>query len=560
MRTVFQLHTLGAIALAVAAACGSAQAAEGWASTKTMKHDVGTAVEGLAMRAGETVHVAVALNLRNKPELDQLTHALMTGQSSRHITSEEFMARHAPSDADVAAVVAHLSKAGFVNIKVAGNHLLVSADGTAATVMAGFNADLRHFSVDGRDAYANVTDAQVPAHLANIVLAVHGLQNVHASHTMHKVFDESKAGVDAAAGSAKAVGHNPTDFPTIYDANGLPAATNATIAIISEGNIAQTLTDLSAFATKNSLDQPNVQEIDVGTKGTDTSGLIEWNMDSQSSLSAAGGKVKKMIFYVATTLDDAPLTEAYNQAVTDNVAKTINVSLGECETGAVNSGIETSNDAIFETAVAQGQVFSVSSGDSGSFECGKKTGGQSYPAVSPYVMALGGTLLKTTNTTTWASESVWACSSSLTCSLLGGAGGGVSTSEAAPAWQVSSGVLGSSTKRGVPDVSFDADPSSGALVLNGSKTTQVGGTSLAAPLFTGFWARIQSKNNNSLVFPASAIYSYGHVAANAKNMFHDVTSGSNGGYKAATGWDYASGFGTLDVGKFSAFIDAHSGF
>ena len=559
MRTVFQLPTLGAIALAAAAVCGSAQAAEGWVSTKTLKHDVGAAAEGLSAQAGESIHVAIALNLRNKAALDKLTNALMSGQSNRHITSEEFMARHAPSDADVAAVVAHLGKAGFVNIKVAGNHLLVSADGTAATVKAGFNADLRHFSVEGRDAYANVTDAQVPAHLASIVSAVHGLQNVHTSHTMHQVFDDSKAVVEAAAGGS-AVGHNPTDFPTIYDADSLPAATNTTIAIISEGNIAQTLTDLSAFATKNSLTQPTVQEIDVGAKGTDTSGLIEWDMDSQASLSAAGGKVKKMIFYVSTTLDDAPLTEAYNQAVTDNVAKVINVSLGECETAAANSGIEATDDAIFQTAVAQGQVFSVSSGDSGSFQCGKKTGGQSYPTVSPYVMSIGGTLLKTTNTTTWTSETVWACSSSLTCSLLGGTGGGISTTENAPAWQISSGVIGTSTKRNVPDIAFDASPNSGALVMNGSKTTQVGGTSLSAPLFTGFWARIQSKNNNSLVFPASAIYSYGHVASNAKNMFHDVTSGSNGGYKAATGWDNTTGFGTLDVGKFSAFIDTHSGF
>jgi len=558
MRTVSRLQTLGALALAAAAACGSAQAAEGWAATRTLKHDVGNAAEGLAMQAGEAVHVAVALKLRDKAGLDALTTALMSGRSSRHITSAEFMARHAPTDAQVAAVVAHLSKAGFVNIKIAGNHMLVSADGTAATVKAGFNAELRHFAVEGRDAYANVTDAQVPAHLAGIVSAVHGLQSVHVAHTMHKVLPEG-AQVEAA-GAGSAVGHNPMDFPSIYDANGLPPATNSTIAIISEGDISQTLTDLTAFANNNGLEQPLVDKVVVGAPGTDTSGVIEWNMDSQSSLAAAGGKVKKMIFYVSTTLQDAPLTEAYNQAVTDNVAQSINVSLGECETAAANSGIEATDDAIFQIAVAQGQVFSVSSGDSGSYQCGKKTGGQSYPAVSPYVMAIGGTLVKTTGTTTWASETVWSCSSSLACQLAGGTGGGVSTTENAPAWQISSGVLGTSTKRGIPDIAFDGSPNSGALVLNNGKTTQVGGTSLSAPLFAGFWARIQSKNNNTLVYPASAIYSYGHVASNAKNMFHDITKGSNGGYTAAAGWDNTTGFGTLDVGKFSAFIDTHSGF
>jgi pseudomonalisin/xanthomonalisin len=43
-------------------------------------------------------------------------------------------------------------------------------------------------------------------------------------------------------------------------------------------------------------------------------------------------------------------------------------------------------------------------------------------------------------------------------------------------------------------------------------------------------------------------------------MFHDVKSGSNGGYTAAAGWDYASGFGSLDVGKFDNFVKHHSGF
>ena len=88
------------------------------------------------------------------------------------------------------------------------------------------------------------------------------------------------------------------------------------------------------------------------------------------------------------------------------------------------------------------------------------------------------------------------------------------------------------------------------VLINGSNQ-QIGGTSLAAPLFTGFWARVQSANNNGLGFPANAIYTN---AAAHPNMFHDVTTGSNGGYSAAQGWDYASGFGSLNVSNFAAVI------
>jgi pseudomonalisin/xanthomonalisin len=554
MRQAFRSGLLGALALAAAAACGPARTTAAWAATHTMKHDVGAAVAGAALQPGEPVHVAVTLQMRHQPEMDALTAALLSGRATRHISSAEFLEHFAPTEAQAEAVVAHLRSAGFTNIEVAGNRMLVSADGDAATVEAAFDTPLRHFTVDGRERYANTADARVPAHLAGIVNAVLGLQNVHAARTMLRRPDPSSAQADPLT----KVGHDPTEFPAIYDATALPSATAGTIGIISEGDITQTIADLDTFAANSGFPAPTIHKIVVGAAGTDTSGVVEWNMDSQVSLSAAGGHVKAVNFYVATTLDAAPLTAAYNRAVTDNVAKAVNVSLGECETAAKNSGEEASDDAIFQIAMAQGQVFSVSSGDSGSFTCGSKKGGQSYPSVSPYVISLGGTSLSTTNQTTWAGETVWACSGALGCEILGGAGGGASATEAAPQWQLDAGVLGASTKRGIPDVSFVADPATGAMVLVGTKSEQVGGTSLAAPLFTGFWLRVQGDNGNALVFPANALYQYG--PANSKKMFHDVKSGSNGGYTAAAGWDYASGFGSLDVGKFDNFVKHHSGF
>jgi xanthomonalisin len=173
-------------------------------------------------------------------------------------------------------------------------------------------------------------------------------------------------------------------------------------------------------------------------------------------------------------------------------------------------------------------------------------------------MAIGGTTLSTTNGNTWAGETVWSCTSASSCqqSSSGGAGGGPSLTENAPSWQTAAGVLGTSTKRGVPDISFDASPNSGALVLVSGSNEQVGGTSLAAPLFAGFYARVQSANNNTLPFPAQTIY---QGAAANPSWFHDVTSGSQG-FSAATGWDYASGYGSLQIANFaSAFGGGGSG-
>ena len=40
-----------------------------------------------------------------------------------------------------------------------------------------------------------------------------------------------------------------------------------------------------------------------------------------------------------------------------------------------------------------------------------------------------------------------------------------------------------------------------------------------------------------------------HLYSAPTSIYHDVTSGSNGGESATTGWDLASGFGSIIVGN-----------
>jgi pseudomonalisin/xanthomonalisin len=528
-------------ALIVAAFGGPAVAATNWVSTATGAPEVYAASTGEPMAAheevapGQSLHVVVTLKLRNRADLDQRLARIHAGSTTDYINGTQAAQLYLPTAAQAQAVVAHLTQAGFRNIVVAPNRLVISADGSAANAKTAFHTTLRNFGSGADRRFANVTEAQVPAHLGGVVLAVHGLQNAVGFHTMAHI----------AARTAAASGHKPTDFPIIYDASSMAPASNATLAIISEGDLTQTLTDLKTFESQAGYTPVNATVTYVGTKSSDTSGTVEWNLDSQDSLAAAGGALKQMIFYAASSLADGPLTQAYNQAVSEHKASVINVSLGECERAAKRSGVEASDDQIFALGAAQGQTFSISTGDSGSAECGKRRTGQSYPAVSPYVMSIGGTTL-TGSGSTYQGETVWS-----------GTGGGASVTEKAPSWQVSSGVLGSSTMRGVPDVSFDADPNSGAIITVNGRSEQVGGTSLSAPLFAGFWARIQSANGNALTYPDPAIYQY--AAANP-SLFHDVTRGSNGSYSAKAGWDYTTGWGSLDVAKFASFVSTHSGF
>jgi hypothetical protein len=114
----------------------------------------------------------------------------------------------------------------------------------------------------------------------------------------------------------------------------------------------QTITDLNTFTANNGL--PTVSTLTVNTNGssTDTAGVIEWNLDSQDMVGAAGGQVGTMIFYNIPTLSNTNLTADINTVVSRNETKIINVSLGECETAARGDGSAAAQDQSFAVGVA----------------------------------------------------------------------------------------------------------------------------------------------------------------------------------------------------------------
>ena len=106
-----------------------------------------------------------------------------------------------------------------------------------------------------------------------------------------------------------------------------------------------------------------------------------------------------------------------------------------------------------------GTVITASSGDSG-YRDWDSEGPlfTSFPASSPHVVAVGGTLLRLLSGA-WTEETVWNSS--------GASGGGCSSRFTAPAWQQAVKewfAVGCETKRSVADVAADADPHSGIAV------------------------------------------------------------------------------------------------
>ncbi len=528
------LGAVWALASTVAAAAGVDAS---WKTTATHAHVSAAAGTSNLLPFNVPIQVQVALKIQNRTSLDNFIAAAHDPASPlfrAKLKAGDLTANFLPSQAQAQAVANYLSRAGFTNISISANRLLVSADGTAGNARTAFGTRfVKATDENGRAAYANIDDAKVPAALADLVLSVSGLQTVTHPHTMIvKAAQQNSGTTHGRPGSGSTlVGHNPTTFPTIYDVGSTPTASTITVGIISDGDMTQPLKDLTSFTTANHLPAVNTQVVTVGTPGTDTSGTPEWDLDSQDIVGMSGG-VGKLIFYAANSLTNSALTAAFNRVVSDNQAQVINVSLGECETSAYQDGSMAADDQIFALGVAQGQTFSISTGDSGSNECTKKPTGTtpSYPASSPYVVAVSGTSVTTGTSSSWVSETLWS-----------GSGGSPSTVEPKPSWQT----RGGGTTRDVADVAFDADPNSGAIIIVNGSNAQYGGTSLSAPLFAATWARMLAAHPG-LGFAAPHLYTVSTAS------YHDITSGSNGGETAAVGWDYASGFGSGIVSALNA--------
>lgn len=531
MSNKFRLKALiVGVGLAVGSlACAAAPAGTRIVAQAAMLHSGDTVAGPLSLSA--PIRVSFSLQLRNEAQLQ----AFIANPNHPNLTPAEFIAQYGPSEADANAAAAWLKQQGFSDVTISPNRLLVSGTAPAAAVQAALHTNMeRVHTHDGREAIANASDAVIPASLHG-VNGVIGLQTVHVPH----LFGRVQKGKPGGGGGGSIIGHDPTQYPSIYGGASLPTAAGVTVGIISNGDLTQTLSDLNAFTSQNGLAAATTQIVNTNGTGTDTSGTPEWDLDSQDIIGMGGGQVGKIIFYNIPTLSNSNMVADFNTAVQANAAKVINVSLGECETSAESDGSAAAADSIFQQADAQGQTFSVSSGDSGSNECsggGPKGTTPSWPASSPYVVAVGGTTLNAT-TSTWQGETVWSST-----------GGSPSTFEPMPSWQVGVGQNAGHTTRGVPDIAFDADPNSGSIIIVNGSSAQYGGTSLSSPLFVGFWARMIAAKGTGIGFAAPKLY---QLPASA---FHDVTSGSNGGETAAPSWDYCTGFGSIIMGQAAASL------
>jgi subtilase family serine protease len=276
----------------------------------------------------------------------------------------------------------------------------------------------------------------------------------------------------------------------------------------------------------------------------------------------------------------APLQATANGAPLPNV---VSVSYGECESDV--SPYSESRTLVERTLAAEaalGITVVVAAGDTGSSACARgvkpskltsadKKPQASWPATSPYVLAVGGTNLTLNPDNSIAATGTWndtAYPAPFTATK--GGGGGQSTFESRPWWQPAQSFANSS-KRMVPDIAAFADESPGYPIVcsSGVKScpnspqqgiTFVGGTSAATPLVAGMialWA--QQAKQQGLPKPGFVPPLLYARAKSNPGAFIDITQGTNalfGGSccPARPGYDLATGLGSPLANQIAALL------
>lgn len=478
--------------------------------------------------AGPATEVYLSLGLKvRQPE--RLASLLAQGKT---VTPEGYTAEFGPDPALVQRAVAALNQSGFRAAWRPGSGL-ITADGPAPAAASLLGIGIENYRLgDGTSFYASLDQPRLSPPLAAIVTSVTGLDNYRRTRSY----------------AVRPGGLTPADVIAFYNLKPLRDSgldgTGQTI-VLPEIDDLPNLNDLNKFATKFGLpafDQVVTIKRDPSW-GTPMKPQGETVLDLEIIHEIAPNA--KIVIYLSAA-DFAHGDRAFDQMVTDHLGSIISESLGACEVD-VPQGHRDSYANIEDRAVALGMSHFVATGDSGAYTCGQDTApAGSFPSTLPTVTAVGGTSVFESQQGVYFKEAAWGSPVDQS-----GTGGGASQFYALPDYQHSVVQANGHGNRQVPDVAANADPNTGFNIIFQGQEGMAGGTSASTPLWAATVALINQdlkrKGMREVGFANPAIYWMGDNQSKlTPRPFHDVTAGNNLAYDAGPGWDFATGWGSMD--------------
>jgi subtilase family serine protease len=322
-----------------------------------------------------------------------------------------------------------------------------------------------------------------------------------------------------------------------------------TIALIDAYYDPTIQSDLASFSTTYGLAQLDglngdgtFTQVDLTGNKTQSPPGDDWTLETALDVEWAHAIAPKANILLVEANSD--LTDPFTGEPTDLLnAVTTATNMG-AHVVSMSWGIsEVPDETIWDNQFfnAPNVTYLAASGDSGA--------GTIWPAVSPNVVAVGGTTLKLNSLNNISSETGWG--NGIFSFFFGGSGGGFSTYETLPTYQQNISTVSNGFKltdfgaRLNPDVAYDANPSTGFNVIDAADggSFVVGGTSAGAPQWGALIALADQGRSTPLSSSQTlnAIYS----SSNASG-FHDITTGaSTGAYEVVD--NFGNFLGTITV-------------
>jgi kumamolisin len=461
--------------------------------------------------------------------------------------NSEFVYQFGATDKNLQSVIAW---AGANNLSVEEAHhgqSVVKVKGTIETFNKLFNIVLQDVTADERTYMMPNIKPTIPAEIVDIIENVPGFdQSFIAVKHATKYDPLNYPGADPTVANPS-IAVTPIQMSTAYKS---PAGDGYGVCIgIFELTYSGYITGYNTTDVTNSfsrigLTAPTI--VNINTNGATVSSTSD--AESMLDIYCSGGAAPKakIAYYTAPNGGNQNIIDNINAAANDTVNNpcVLDISWG--------IGDGTVFDSALQACVAKGITVFVSSGDSGANNLN-----MALTCCSQYMVSAGGTTTVLDGSNNISSEGAW-----------GGSGGGISSSVTLPSWQTglttttkTASTTGSPTalsRRGVPDISAPADPSTGwTFYVNNSLQTW-GGTSASAPFLAGTWARITALLGTRVPFNMTTWYSN-------SSMFTDTTSGDNRngyttGYTTTAGWDAATGLGSPKVDQIYKYFHTGSTF
>ncbi len=468
--------------------------------------------------------------IRNEEELERSVEAMYDPASPRfrrYYTPQEWMARHAPYEQDVNLVADWLRSRGMQVPRIATNRLLLQFTGTVAQFNAAFGVELRVLerkSPQGGNpphpVYGLTTGLNAPKFVEERIAAVVAADLAAEVGTLPPEMGQpsTEPPADIERGLTPQQIARAYDFEPLFRRGFTGQGVKLGVTVGAGFRDRDILSFWKAFGIERTPPRVIQTMEPPATRYRETTLDIEW-----AGAMAPGAE---LVVYQGPDARNTSMIYTFNEAIAQGEVDVITTSFAHREDSEPRP-VHQAYGASALMAASLGITVVAASGDSA---------GVDVPSSSPYVTAVGGTLLRMSGLSR-LDEAGWAHS-----------GSGISRTFATPPWQ--RGLSGTGGKRAVVDVALNAETGYWYMFLGVMSPNT--GTSFSSPVFAGMVAVVNSARASTGKPQVGWLNSLLYTDRAIQATFRDITTGGTWKYDAGPGWDFPTGWGAPSAeGLFS---------